>query len=512
MKNTFHSSMLPLMMSLSFAVVSCTKPTTKVYDQVTNFWETPEQIAAGIAPVYIGLRSYAPVNGMFNLNEVSTDEVIVPIRGGDWYDNDVYEKMWKHTWLPDLRFFEDGWQFVYGGVTRVNSILKAIEDVHPPDSVSIKAELKVARAFYYFCGLDLFGNIPIVESNSATLAELGNKPRKEVFDYIEKEIRENLPALTGEVNQRTYGRVTKWFAYALLAKLYLNAEVYSRTERWSDCVEACDAVLNSGNYSLEPDFFDSFAIDNEGSHENIFSIPYDGDAGLGGFWLQIATLHGESGATFGLQIGGANGYCTPSGYYQMFDSNDVRRKMFLVGQQYIDGIKDSAHMQYDGNVNIPLNFNPDIKTFSIPLPEAAVAGARCAKWEFNKHSFVDMSNDFAVMRLADVVLMKAEAQFRNGNAEDALNTINYKTDGVSIRSRAGMPDFIADEMNLNGLLEERARELSWEGWRRNDLIRFGHFTDARVPEKSVSDDYRNLYPIPESELLKNPYLKQNPGY
>jgi hypothetical protein len=186
--------------------------------------------------------------------------------------------------------------------------------------------------------------------------------------------------------------------------------------------------------------------------------------------------------------------------------------MFLVGQQYIDGIKDSAHMQYDGNVNIPLNFNPDIKTFSIPLPEAAVAGARCAKWEFNKHSFVDMSNDFAVMRLADVVLMKAEAQFRNGNAEDALNTINYKTDGVSIRCSAGMPDFIADEMNLNGLLEERARELSWEGWRRNDLIRFGHFTDARVPEKSVSDDYRNLYPIPESELLKNPYLKQNPGY
>ena len=150
MKNKFTRSVRQATMLLTLGMISCTKPTTQVYDQVTNFWETPEQIAAGIAPVYIGLRSYGPVNGMFNLNEVSTDEVIVPIRGGDWYDNDVYEKMWKHTWLPDLRFFEEGWQFVYGGITRANAILKSVEDIHPPDSVSIIAELKVARAFYYF--------------------------------------------------------------------------------------------------------------------------------------------------------------------------------------------------------------------------------------------------------------------------------------------------------------------------------------------------------------------------
>lgn len=409
-------------------------------------------------------------------------------------------------------FFEDGWQFVYGGVTRVNSILQAVDNIHPPDSVSIRAELKVVRAFYYFWGLDLFGNIPIVESNSVSLSELENKPRAEVFNYVEKEIRENLPNLTDEVNQRTYGRVTKWFAYALLAKMYLNAKVYTGTERWNDCIEACDAVISSGRYSLEPDFFDNFVIDNESSHENIFSIPFDLNAGLDGFWIQLATLHGESGATFGLLYGGANGYCTTEEYYKLFDSSDARRKMFLVGQQYIDGIKDSAHMQYDGAVNIPLNFNPEIKTFSIPLPEATVAGARCAKWEFNKKSFWTISNDFAVMRLADIILMKAEAQFRNGNAADALTTMNFKTDGISIRSRAGMPDFGTGDMNLDGLLAERARELSWEGWRRNDMIRFGHFTDARVPEKSVSDDYRNLYPIPASELLKNPYLKQNPGY
>ena len=123
-----------------------------------------------------------------------------------------------------------------------------------------------------------------------------------------------------------------------------------------------------------------------------------------------------------------------------------------------------------------------------------------------------MSNDFAVFRLADIILMKAEAQFKEGNMGDALSTINLKTNGVSIRSRTGLPDFTATEMTPDGLLKERARELSWEGWRRNDMVRFGHFTDATIPEKSVSADYRNLYPIPQAELSKNPYLVQNPGY
>jgi hypothetical protein len=451
---------------------------------------------------------------MYNLNEVSTDEVIVPTRGADWYDNGTWEKMWKHTWVPDLYFFEDGWQFIYGGIARVNTILQAVDqiDPKPTDLVSIKAELKLVRAFYYYLGIDLFGNIPIVENNNVPISQLGNKSRKEVFDYIEKEIKNVLADITGEVNSRTYGRATKWFAQAILAKLYLNAIVYTGTARWADCIAACEAILNSNKYSLEPNFFDNFLIANEGSKENIFVIPFDRIAGLNYFWLQIGTLHYQSNVTFGLEAGGVNGHCSTAEYYNLFDANDVRRKMFVVGQQYINQIKDSAHMQYESDVNIPLNFDPVITTFSIPLPQARVAGARCAKWEFNKQGWGNMSNDFAVFRLADIILMKAEAQFRNGDAASALTTINQKINGVSTRSRTGLADFTTSEMNLDGLLKERARELSWEGWRRNDMIRFGHFTDARIPEKSVSASYRNLYPIPQAELDKNPYLKQNPGY
>src|SRR6476660_821437 len=100
-------------------MASCTKTRTSVYDQVTNFWETPDQVAAGIAPAYINLRSYAPANGMFNLNELSTDEVIVPIRGGDWGDNGIFQKLWKHTWAPENDIFDEGWQFVYGGISGI---------------------------------------------------------------------------------------------------------------------------------------------------------------------------------------------------------------------------------------------------------------------------------------------------------------------------------------------------------------------------------------------------------
>jgi hypothetical protein len=494
--------------------ISCTKLDTNVYDQVTNFWQTPDQIAAGVAPAYSGLRNYAPANNVFSLNEVSTDEVIVPIRGGDWNDNGNWEKLWKHTWKPDHPQLSDTWEYIYSSIARVNSILQTVNaiDPKPNESASIIAELKTIRAFYNYLALDPFGNVPIVENNNTDLSQLGNKSRTEVFSYVVKEIKDNLTSLTTEVNLKTYGRATQWFAQSILAKLYLNALVYTGTPRWAECIATCDAILNSNKYSLESNFFNNFLIANEGSKENIFVIPFDRNAGLNYFWVQAATLHYTSNRTFGLDFGGFNGFCSTAEYYNIFSPNDVRRKMFLVGQQYVNQIMDSAHIQYDTDVNLPLIFDPVIKSFSNPGPVSRMSGARCAKWEYNKQGGGLMSNDFAVYRLADIILMKAEAQFRNGDITAALATINQKINGVSIRNRTGLPDFDATEMNLDGLLKERARELSWEGWRRNDLIRFNHYTDARIPEKAVSQNFRILYPIPASALAKNPYLVQNPGY
>ena len=256
-------------------------------------------------------------------------------------------------------------------------------------------------------------------------------PKQEVFTYVKSQLEQNLPTLSQDVNIATYGRATQWFAYSLLAKLYLNAEVYTGVPRWVDCISACDAILNSGKYVLEEDFFKNFTVNNEDSRENIFVIPFDFNAGMGFLWVAVWTLHNNSGATFGLQLGGFNGLCSTAEYLTLFEDNDLRKKMFLVGQQYVDQIEDEDHLQYD-NQNPPnlLIFDPVISSFHIQPPKTETAGARCAKWEFNKTG-CDMSNDFAVYRLADIILMKAEAQYRNGDKAGALITINKKYNSIN---------------------------------------------------------------------------------
>src|SRR5687768_5162173 len=327
---------------------SCTKLNTKVHDQVVNFWQTDDQIAAGVAPAYSGLRNYAPANDIYGLSEVCTDEIIVPNRALDWADDVVWEELWKHTWTPNNKFVQSAWQFIYSGIARVNLILQTLNGLKPTpaDITSIQAELKTIRAFYYYLAIDLYGNVPIHEVGVIDRANLATKTRKEVFDYTEKELKDNLQALTTDVNSKTYGRATRWLTYAILAKLYLNAEVFTGTTRWADCIAACDAILNANKYSLEPNFFNNFLVANEGSKENIFVIPFDGNAGLGDFWIQLASLHYSSHKTFGLKpfagiFGGFNGHCSTAEYYNMFDPNDNRRKMFLVGQQYENQIVDA---------------------------------------------------------------------------------------------------------------------------------------------------------------------------
>jgi hypothetical protein len=513
-------------MTLLFAGLSCTDLDTPVYDKLSDFWETPEQISAGAAVPYVGLRGLVEPFTIYGLQEACTDEVIVPTRGGDWYDFGLWERLWKHTWTPEHASVAGTWQFLYGntehsGIGPINLVLENLDKVDPDLAESIElpsliAQMKTLRAYYYWLAMDLFGNIPVIENNNIRIEEIVTRPRAEVFSFIETQLLNSVADLPGEVNTFTYGRATKWLSQTLLAKLYLNAGVYTGTERWSDCIKACDAVLSSNQYVLEPNFFHNFAINNQDSRENIFVIPFEFEKGLNICLLHFFSLHYDSGDTYGLGRGGVNGFCSTSDYLSFFDENDIRRKMFLVGPQYrgstqyADPVPNENSLQTDSETGLPLIFDSEVKTFSSNDPEFRLAGARCAKWEFN--FWPPMSNDFAVFRLADVILMKAEAQLRSGDAAGALETINLRTDGVSIRSRAGLPDFNAEELTLENLLKERARELSWEGHRRNDMIRFGHFTDARNPEKLKSEDFRTLFPIPSSEINKNPNLVQNPGY
>ena len=217
------------MFSVFLIFQSCSKLDTKVYDQVIYFWKTQDQIAAGVAPAYSGLREFTNPFVSFVLHEVTTDEIIMPARAGNWYDGGIWEALWKHTWDANHPQFSGGWQFIYKGIARINSILKVLGEMSPSPAeiLSIEAELKTVRAFYYYQAIDLYGNVPIIEGSETDCAILGNKKRAEVFAYIEKELKNSIPALTGAVNPKTYGRATKWLAQTLLAKLYLNAEVFT---------------------------------------------------------------------------------------------------------------------------------------------------------------------------------------------------------------------------------------------------------------------------------------------
>ena len=496
-----------LLFGILLTGAACTKLEPNIYDQAPLFWQTPEQIAAGIAPAYSELRGF-PSGDIFALQETTSDEIIVPTRGSDWFDNGDWQQMWLHTWTPNHGFINGAWGYIYGGIARVNLLLKTISELEerPADSVAIQAELKTIRAFYYYQALDLFGNVPIVANYEADLTTVQNRPRAEVFAFVESELTSALPSLTEVVDRKTYGRMTKWFAHALLAKLYLNAQVYTGTPRWADVITHTNAILNSGKYTLETNFFANFVIQNQLSKENIFSIPFDAKLGLGGLNFQMRTLHYQSNETFDLGNSPWNGFCSNADFYNQFDPADNRRKMFLVGQQYS---KNGTPLM-DKQVNLPLVFDPAVPAIQSNAASFRMAGARSVKYEPTPQTGGDMSNDYAVFRLADVILMKAEAQLRNGDAPGAILTLNTVSGGVSIRSRAGLPVFAA--ITLDELLRERAREMAWEGWRRNDLIRFGKYTEARNPAKAVSAATRQLFPIPKPQLDRNPNLTQNPGY
>ena len=485
--------------------------------------------------------------GIYDYNTLTTDEAMIPIRGGDWYDGGLWNAMYQHRWTADDQSLYDTWKYIYKVIVLANKSLDIISSksglLSAAQQEEYRAEVRAIRATFYYYAMDMFGRVPLVlstdEQRYSSLFQ-GQTDRSSVFHFVFQELQQVLPSLPDQHSNKEgnyYGRITQPVVNFLLAKLALNAEIYmyddwtqgyanrpkgsdihfsvpaadasshggdKELNAWETCIYYCDKLAEEG-YVLESDDAFNFSTHNETSKENIFTIPMDKNIYINQFHYLFRSYHYTHGGALGW--GSENGTCATistmkANHYGEADE-DARCKMnFVAGVVKVDG-----HELLMDNGK-PLEYQPfEVAQNLTNSKFIKTAGARMAKYEVDRTSYMDgklQSNDIVLFRYADALLMKAEAKVRNGeNGDEELNRI---------RARVGMP---YRKATLDNILEERLLELVWEGWRRQDLIRFGKFTgayDLRTPLQGESSGYTTVFPIPQKCIDLNSELVQNKGY
>lgn len=489
--------------------------------------------------------------GIYDYNTLTTDEAMIPIRGGDWYDGGLWNAMYQHRWGADDQSLYDTWKYLYKVIVLANKSLDIISNksalLSAAQQEEYRAEIRAIRAMFYYYAMDMFGRVPLVLSSAEQLHSSlfqGQTDRSSIFQFVFQELQQVLPSLPDQHSNKEgnyYGRITQPVVNFLLAKLALNAEIYMyddwtqgyasrpkgsdihfsvpasdaslrngdkvycrKLNAWETCIYYCDKLAEEG-YVLESDDSFNFSTHNETSKENIFTIPMDKNIYTNQFHYLFRSYHYTHGGVLGW--GSENGTCATistmkANHYGEADE-DARCKMnFVAGVVKVDG-----HELLMDNGK-PLEYQPfEVAQNLTNSKFVKTAGARMAKYEVDRTSYMDgklQSNDIVLFRYADALLMKAEAKVRNGeNGDEELNRI---------RARVGMPYHKA---TLDNILEERLLELVWEGWRRQDLIRFGKFTgayDLRTPLQGESSGYTTVFPIPQKCIDLNSELVQNKGY
>lgn len=531
---------LPLL-AISLSFTSCLDETPKdqipeseIYDSANSLYVN----AVASLYNYIGAHDegeglQGTCRGIYDYNTLTTDEAIIPIRGGNWYDGGLWKNMYDHTWTATDTDLYNVWKYLYKVIVLSTKSLETIDQhkslLNDQQRYEYKAEVRAVRAMFYYYAMDMFGRIPILESSTQKTADIRQSNRSDVFKYIVNELQTVAPLLPNEhsnLQGNYYGRVTRPVAWFLLAKLALNAEVYTddnwtdsyrpdgktimidvdgtQKNAWLTCIHYCNLIASAG-YSLESDYTKNFAVHNENSNENIFTIPLDKMLYLNEFHYLFRSRHYAHGGAYG----GAseNGTCatlhTMAVYGYNTSSPDARLDMnFYTGKVEVDG----SNVTLDDGT--PLEYQPlAVEQNLTASPHIETAGARMKKYEVDRTAYSDgrmPDNDIVLYRYADVMLMKAEAKVRNG--ESGYEELN------AVRNRVGMPSLPA---TLDNILNERLLELVWEGWRRQDMIRFGIYNkqyDIHTPSEADKKGYTTVFPIPGKARELNPNLEQNPGY
>lgn len=495
--------------------VSCTKLDEKVYSSIAadNFFRNEQEVMLNVGRIYTQLRYSVELWGAGSMSLVTSGEAIVPFRETNlWWDNGTWIDLYRHNFSPSNPAIGGAWNFCFNGISTANQVLYQLETspVEFDKKANILAEIKVIRAFYYFWALDWFGNIPITTDFTDTnIPE--QSTRAEVFNFIEQELLDNVDALNPLPVGENYGRATKAMAYTLLAKLYLNAFEWTGVAKWDEAVAAADQVINANHFELEDDYFTNFLVSNEGSKENIFVIPFDkinSSSWPDMLIFHCLSLHSLSAQTFDFVAFTWDGFAATEELYNTYDPEDSRINSWLEGPQFSSS--GEPLMLSPGR---QLNYRPQIRSLYDPNNIALLDdGVRFKKYEYEKGllDWQSMSNDLVVFRYADVLMIKAEALMRkSGSATaevvDIVNRVRERAFGNSSHN------YTTGSLTFDELFKELGREFAWENHRRQDVIRFGKWTDAWF-EKPAGGEHTKLFPIPAQVLDVNPKLEQNTGY
>jgi hypothetical protein len=512
-------------------IYSCTKLDVPVESQYvkSNFPVTDADYNALLGTIYSNLSSNYAVP-YWRMQELSTDEAILPARDGNFDDGGQYRQLHYHTWTFDHPNVITIWQWGFGGVNTCNRIISLINASPSTEAkkASTIAEVRAMRALYNYFMMDLYGNIPLI-TEFPVATQPATQTRAKAYEYIESELKsvvQLLPAKTTANATLTYGRPTKAMAFALLEKMYLNAQVYTGTAKYTEAVAMADSVLKNTNYSLDAKYRDIFLPNNGPQiNETIFAIPYDQQI-PGNQFTRFGFFYYSVNA-YGFNVGLSIAMSTTPEFYSRFNlTGDARSKTWMAGPQFFpdgNGGVTTQPIYYPGTTT-QIYIEPKLtlvpgKPMDLGNTIASQSeGVRSMKY-YPDPTIIQATrlngNDVPVLRLADVMMMKAEAILRGAPATTVNGELQTPDVLVNkIRARAGAPAVAG--IDLAGLLDERAREFSWEAWRRNDLIRFGQYeveyplpNDVLTMNKDVN---RRLFPIPAQEIKLNPNLVQNPGY
>lgn len=486
--------------------ISCTDLSENVYDGLDGsiYPENPTQVANLTTDAYKKLGNLIDDGGVWYLAQIiSSDEVCAPTRGSDWDDGGKWRILHQHGWKDGANDFEgvnNMWSSMWSGVTTCNMTKEMLDLMNSSPAIEAKkAELVALRSFFYYLLIDNFGDVPyLTVANGAP--ELPEKiKREQIFDSLTTSLESILPKL--ELKDSKY-MATRNMAFALLAKLYLNAEVYTGTPQWAKAEQYADSVISHGGYSLADNVSAPFLTDNSTNSEIIFSIPFD-ENDFQGFRIHMRTLHYQMNLKYDMPVGPWNGFAATKLQFDRYSDQDARKTAFLIYGPQFD---ISGKAITDGTTQTPLVINPEIPALNMDAtytPEQIrMSGARLGKYEIKKGAKENLSNDFVIFRITDIYLMKAEAQLRQSKAIDAgtLTAINQ------IRTRAGLtPHLVWD---LQKIEMERTLELFMEGHRRQDQIRFGNFHLAWWEKEATPIGKTSLFPIPKWAIDANSNLSK----